>query len=66
MSTRKTPPYWLSGTETCSLCTFNYVLEMELRCVACDRGFCEHCVIVVRETREIFCPECHPDETRRS
>lgn len=53
-------PYWLDGgTETCELCTVVHVLEMHLRCVACDRGCCEQCVVMVRSTREVFCTECY-------
>lgn len=53
-------PYWLEGgTETCDLCTVVHVLEMQMRCVACDRGCCEQCVVIVRATREVFCSECH-------
>lgn len=52
-------PYWLTeGTETCSGCTHTYHYEVERRCVGCDRGVCEHCMVKVRETHEVFCPEC--------
>lgn len=55
-------PYWLeSGTETCTGCTHDYVYEMEIRCVACDRGLCCHCVVTDRLTRESWCPECHAE-----
>lgn len=53
-------PYWLQGgTETCGLCTVVHVLEMQLRCAACDRGCCTHCVVIVRPSRRVFCSECH-------
>ncbi|HEX6135602.1 MAG TPA: hypothetical protein VFZ24_16640 [Longimicrobiales bacterium] len=39
-----------------------YVLETGVRCVACDRCLCMHCVVVERVTRETWCPECHAAE----
>jgi len=52
-------PYWLSGgTEWCFVCGAAYVLELERRCVACDRGSCPHCVFLVRTTREVYCLPC--------
>lgn len=52
-------PYWLAqATENCTGCTHTYVLQVERRCTGCDRGFCEHCVTVVRETHEVRCREC--------
>ncbi|HSJ10392.1 MAG TPA: hypothetical protein VK928_10770 [Longimicrobiales bacterium] len=52
-------PYWLEpGTETCADCTHMYHYEVVRRCSGCDRGVCEHCVVVVRETREVLCPQC--------
>lgn len=60
MTKTRNLPYWLEGgTETCELCTVVHVLEMQMRCVACDRGCCERCVVIVRATREVFCSECH-------
>jgi hypothetical protein len=59
---KKERPYWLSGgTETCHACTHPYVYELEVRCVACDRGLCVHCAIIVKETREAWCPACHAE-----
>jgi hypothetical protein len=55
-------PYWLSGgTETCGLCTHTTVLEMVYRCAGCDRGMCEHCVVVL-ETRVVLCEACASEE----
>ena len=55
--TRKLP-YWLAaGTDGCSACEHTVVLEMLHRCEACDRGLCEHCVVVL-ETRVVRCAEC--------
>jgi hypothetical protein len=59
MSARKLRPYWVSGgTETCHVCEHTHVVEMQLRCVGCDRGVCAQCAVVVRETREVFCTQC--------
>lgn len=63
MAARNTPPYWLAeGTERCEICTHAYVLEMGYRCVACDHGVCEHCMVVVRARHEVFCRPCHAEE----
>ncbi len=63
MKKTKSLPYWLSdGSETCALCTHRYVLQMEYRCTACDRGVCEHCAVVIRETRELLCTDCQREE----
>jgi hypothetical protein len=52
-------PYWLSaGSESCSGCTFTHVREVEIRCAGCDRGYCVHCVVYVRESVEWLCHEC--------
>ncbi|MEX2571328.1 MAG: hypothetical protein WD737_08470 [Gemmatimonadota bacterium] len=60
---RRHRPYWLStGTETCLICTHAYVLQMEYRCVACDRGLCEQCAVIVRPALAVFCVECHTVE----
>lgn len=53
-------PYWLdTGTETCHGCTHAYVYQMEIRCVGCDRGVCEQCVVIESVTRETWCAGCH-------
>lgn len=63
MKRRESPPYWLvGGSERCLFCWQLYVVEMELRCVACDRGACPHCGVVVWESPEVFCIECHSTE----
>lgn len=54
-------PYWLAeGTEECAVCEHYYVLEMEYRCSACDRGVCGQCAVVVHETHIVYCWECDP------
>ena len=61
MEPRESLPYWLDGgTETCDFCACRYVLQVELRCAGCDRGACEHCVVVVRG--EVTCAECREGE----
>lgn len=62
-------PWWIGeGSEPCTFCLQGYVLELEMRCVACDRPGCLHCMVRVRraEAVEVFCPECleeSPDAT---
>ncbi len=59
MATKRTRPYWLDGgAETCAFCDHPYVHEHGYRCAACDRGSCEHCVTVDRETGEVLCYDC--------
>lgn len=59
MNARRRLPYWLAGgTEHCTGCTHTLVLQVEIRCTGCDRGYCEHCVVLVREAREAFCLDC--------
>lgn len=56
-------PWWLSdGTETCHVCTHRYSYAAGLRCVACDRGVCVHCVLIEVITREPWCPGCLENE----
>jgi hypothetical protein len=62
MATHKTRPYWLDGgTETCELCEHPHVLQFQRRCAGCDRASCEHCVVVL-ETGEVLCHDCHAAE----
>jgi hypothetical protein len=61
MDDRGRAPWWLAGGgERCRICLQRYVLEMELRCVACDLGTCPFCAVVVHETREVHCAHCVP------
>ncbi|HET7273604.1 MAG TPA: hypothetical protein VFI91_00370 [Longimicrobiaceae bacterium] len=63
MTDSRTIPYWLDdGTEMCESCTHLHILQMEYRCVACDRPLCVHCFVIVRETHEVFCEKCHPEK----
>ena len=50
--------WWLSGEQTCGFCAQFYCVEVEYRCVDCDRPVCPICAITVRESRQVFCPEC--------
>jgi hypothetical protein len=57
------PPWWLEGgTEACSGCTHLYFVEMEFRCVACDRGICCHCVWVADAARTVLCAACAAEQ----
>ena len=52
-------PWWLAGEETCEFCVQQYSVEVEYRCVDCDRPVCPMCVITVRERHRVWCPECY-------
>lgn len=55
----KPMPWWLDdGEEVCEHCLQRYAYEVEVRCVACDAALCPHCAVVVRATRESYCPGC--------
>lgn len=45
------------GDDPCHGCGIAYALELEVRCVGCDRGTCSACVTVVHG--EAWCAECH-------
>ena len=49
----------------CPACEQPYALDIEYRCVGCDREVCALCVVVVREVGEAWCPECAPEEEER-
>lgn len=55
---RPPSPWWLGGRETCGFCLQFYVLEMEARCVHCDRPVCPMCVSEAEESRLLVCSEC--------
>ena len=58
--------WWLEGTETCRFCVQTYVYEEEYRCVGCDAGICAECAVFVRQTEEVYCPECAEDMPQRA
>ena len=63
MHASRTPsaPWWLEGgSEVCPFCLGAYWIEVEVRCVACDRPGCMHCVVAVRERGDVCCPACAP------
>lgn len=52
-------PYWLGdGEECCEICGVAMAVQVELRCTGCDAGICEHCSLVVHETRDVICVPC--------
>lgn len=56
-------PWWLQGgTETCDFCLASHWIEVEVRCAACDRPGCLHCMVVVREAERVWCRECAPED----
>ena len=62
-------PWWIGeGSEPCPFCLQGYVLELEMRCVACDRPGCMHCMVRVRsaEVVDVRCPECDDDHATTS
>jgi hypothetical protein len=63
MKSETTLPYWLqAGTETCAECWHTHTVQVQVRCTGCDRGFCQHCVVMVRETHELLCRGCSEGE----
>ncbi|MDX1661065.1 MAG: hypothetical protein R3326_04675 [Gemmatimonadota bacterium] len=57
----RTDPWVERADEPCPFCLQSYALELEVRCVACDRPSCPICAVRVRRSREAFCPACPPD-----
>lgn len=56
MSTRRG---WIEVSQgSCGFCAQRHALEIEYRCVQCDREVCALCVVVLRERRETWCPAC--------
>jgi hypothetical protein len=51
------------GSETCPDCLDAYWVEMEVRCVVCDRAACAACMVIVRGARPV-CRECGPAASR--
>ncbi|HET6655539.1 MAG TPA: hypothetical protein VFH57_04775 [Gammaproteobacteria bacterium] len=51
--------WWLeAGAASCEFCAVAYHEEVAVHCIECDRPVCPVCVVEIRETREIICPEC--------
>lgn len=56
-------PWWLeAGAERCEVCELAHHYEITVRCVACDRPLCPSCAVEVRETRSLWCADCHAAE----
>ena len=67
MSNASTPlqerPWWLTpGPEECPHCLRTYHVEVGYRCTDCDGPICPFCVVTVRETETVHCPDCHDEE----
>ena len=61
--TKSGNPWWVDGgVVVCRYCARRYSAEVEYRCVACDASVCPHCVVILRERREVYCPSCPPDD----
>jgi hypothetical protein len=58
-------PWWLGGREECGFCLQVYVLEMETRCIDCDRAFCPMCFGEGRTSLLLLCPSCRESEAPR-
>lgn len=58
---KKESPYWLAAPheEHCAGCDHTHAYAVTARCVACDRGFCSVCIMVV--AGQAFCTECHDE-----
>lgn len=54
-------PWWLTGgEERCRICLQRYAVQVEVRCVDCDRGTCPFCTALVEGSRERWCVDCVP------
>ncbi|HET6655408.1 MAG TPA: hypothetical protein VFH57_04110 [Gammaproteobacteria bacterium] len=54
-------PWWLeAGAASCGFCAVAYLEEVAVHCFECDRPICPVCVVEVRESRTVVCPECAP------
>ena len=59
MSRKNKRPWWVDGGgERCGFCEQRYAYEVEYRCISCDSAVCPHCVVIVRQRRETYCPSC--------
>jgi len=56
---RSRTPWWVDRSEVrCGVCAQRYAAEVGYRCAACDAPICPHCVVILRERRQAFCPIC--------
>lgn len=51
-------PWWLEEESECGFCLQRHALHLEVRCSYCDRAVCRACAVIVRTSRETWCPEC--------
>ena len=47
--------------ELCRSCSGRIALELTIRCIDCDGPFCPVCVVQSRESAEVTCRECGPE-----
>lgn len=60
MVARNSTPWWLDpGPQECEFCLLHYHYEAGYHCIECDRPLCPACVVEIRATRTVVCPECH-------
>lgn len=65
MTSDRQAPWWLQpGTESCPFCEASYAFEAGYYCVDCDQPVCPICIIEAHASREIYCPQCRPQEAR--
>jgi len=57
-------PWWLDAEIQCEHCLQHYSRDIRYHCLECDQPVCPLCVVVVQETAEIFCPQCHSPSVR--
>ncbi len=54
---------WLAeGDEECTHCLGTYVIEQEVRCIACDGPMCPRCAWIVRQKASIYCSGCERED----
>jgi len=47
------------GNEQCEHCLGFYYSENGYFCSECDSPVCQSCAIMIRETNQVICPDCH-------
>lgn len=45
-------------SDRCGFCGHVHALDIEYRCVGCDREICALCLVTVETRHTGFCPEC--------